>query len=84
MRQTVIGIVAVLVTAAPALAGPEQDAAVAYCASRTYGGTERDGLRAAASVINRKLGFAYLLVNRTSVNQQLNYHINQTCPQFAQ
>lgn len=79
MRQT-LALVAVLLVATPAMASPKQDAAMAYCAAKAAGRSDREASDAAATQISRSRGLGYVMFNRQQIRDQVQYLIGQQCP----
>lgn len=73
-------IVLLLLTGAPAIASPEQDAATAYCAAKAAGRSDQEASDAAAIQISRGRGFGYALFYRQQIRDQVQYLIGQQCP----
>lgn len=83
MRKTLIGIAAVLLTAGPALADPAESGAVAYCASRATGKSQREASDAAYIAVKMQIGLASTLVNAGQLRNRMNYLIAKECPLYA-
>ena len=79
MRQTLI-LIALLLAGAPAMASPEEDAAMAYCAAKAAGRSDQEASNAAATQISRGRGFGYALMYRQQIRDQIQYLIGQQCP----
>lgn len=79
MRQS-IALVFLLLSATPAVASPEQNAAMAYCAARAAGRSHDEAASAAATQMNRGRGLMYIMMNRQQARDQVEYLIRQQCP----
>jgi hypothetical protein len=73
-------ILALLLAGLPAMASPEQNAAMAYCAAKAAGRSDQEASDAAATQISRGRGLGYVMFYRQQIRDQVQYLIGQQCP----